>query len=120
MGHQNKTNKDLIKEISRLNQQITKLEKIKDKNKQELTEIKTLLDKLPQIVYEVDKKSNITFLNQTAFKISGFTKSDLKNGLPAFQMLIPKDRKRVLDNIQEILNGKKLDVDEYYRHKKRW
>jgi len=47
MGHQNKTNKDLIKEISRLNQQITKLKKIKDKNKQELIEIETLLDKLP-------------------------------------------------------------------------
>jgi diguanylate cyclase (GGDEF)-like protein/PAS domain S-box-containing protein len=118
MGYQNKTNNELIKEISTLHQQITKLKKFKDKNKQELTEIKTLLDKLPQIVYEVNKKGNIAFLNQTAFKISGFTKSDLKNGLPALQMFIPKDRKRALNNIQKILNGNKLQINEYTAIKK--
>ena len=118
MGYQNKTKEQLIKEISTLNQQITKLKKSEDKNKQELKETKTLIDKLPQAVYEVDKKGNITFLNQTAFKTLGITKSDLKNGLPALQMLIPKDRKRVLDNIQKILNGKKLGVNEYTAIKK--
>ncbi len=92
MGHQNKKNKDPSKEISILNQQITKLKLSEDKNKQELKETKTLIDELPQAVYEIDKKGNFTFLNQTAIEIWGFTKSELKNGLSSLQTLIPEDR----------------------------
>ncbi|HZK40035.1 MAG TPA: PAS domain-containing protein, partial [Atribacterota bacterium] len=94
MENKDKTNKELIKEISTLNQQITKLKKSEDRNKQELKETKTLIDELPQAVYEIDKKGNFTFLNQTAIKIWGFTKSELKNGLSSLQTLIPEDRPR--------------------------
>jgi len=118
MGYQNKTSKELIKEISILNQQITKLKEFKDKNKQELIEIKTLLDKLPQIVYEVDKKGNFTFLNQTAMEIWGFTENELKNGLSSLQTLIPEDRPRAINNISKLLSGKKLEVNEYTTIKK--
>ncbi|GAI73527.1 unnamed protein product, partial [marine sediment metagenome] len=51
MGHQNKTKEQLIQEISKLNQQITKLKKLEDKNKQDLKGTKTLIDELPQAVY---------------------------------------------------------------------
>ncbi len=118
MAYQNKTNKDLIKEISTLRKQIAELKKSVDKNNQELIEKKALVDRLPQIVYEIDKKGNITFFNQTAFKALGFTKTDLKNGLPALQTLIPKDRKRALDNIQKILNGDRKQINEYTAIKK--
>src|SRR5680860_529735 len=113
MEHQNKTIEQLIKEISTLNQQITKLEKSEDRNKQELKETKTLIDKLPQAVYEIDKKGNFTFLNQTAIKIWGFTKSELKNGLSSLQTLIPEDRPRAINNINKLFSGSKLEVNEY-------
>ena len=113
MEHQNKTIEQLIKEISTLNQQITKLEKSEDKNKQELKETKTLIDKLPQAVYEIDKKGNFTFLNQTAIEIWGFTKSELKNGLSSLQTLIPEDRPRAINNINKLFSGSKLEVNEY-------
>jgi len=69
MENKDKTNKGLIQEISKLNQQITKLKKSEDKNKQKLKETKILIDELPQAVYEIDKKGYFTFLNQTALKI---------------------------------------------------
>ena len=118
MGHQNKTNKDLSKEISILNQQITKLKLSEDKNKQELKETKTLIDELPQAVYEIDKKGNFTFLNQAAIEIWGFTKSELKNGLSSLQTLIPKDRPRAINNINKLFSGNKLEVNEYTAIKK--
>lgn len=118
MGHQNKTNKDLSKEISTLNQQITKLKLSEDKNKQELKETKTLIDELPQAVYEIDKKGNFTFLNQAAIEIWGFTKSELKNGLSSLQTLIPKDRPRAINNINKLFSGNKLEVNEYTAIKK--
>jgi len=71
MGHQNKTNKDLIKEISRLNQQITKLKLSEINYKESLFRARSLIDTLPQAVYEIDKKGYFTFLNQTALKIWG-------------------------------------------------
>ncbi len=118
MGHQNKTNKDPSKEISILNQQITKLKLSEDKNKQELKETKTLIDELPQAVYEIDKKGNFTFLNQTAIEIWGFTKSELKNGLSSLQTLIPEDRPRAIKNINKLFSGNKLEVNEYTAIKK--
>ena len=118
MGHQNKTNKDLSKEISTLNQQITKLKKSEDKNKQELKETKTLIDELPQAVYEIDKKGRFTFLNQTALKIWGITESELKNGLSSLQTLIPEDRPRGINNINKLFSGNKLEVNEYTAIKK--
>jgi len=118
MGHQNKTNKDLSKEISTLKQQITKLKKSEDKNKQKLKETKTLIDELPQAVYEIDKKGRFTFLNQTALKIWGFTKSDLRNGLSSLQTLIPKDYPRAINNINKLFSGNKLEVNEYTAIKK--
>jgi len=108
MGYQNKTKEQLIQEISKLNQQITKLKKSEDKNRQKLKGIKTLLDKLPQAVYEIDKKGNFTFLNQTTMEIWGFTENELKKGLSSIQTLIPKDRPRAINNINKLLSGKKL------------
>ena len=108
MGYQNKTKEQLIQEISKLNQQITKLKKSEDKNKQKLKEIKTLLDNLPQAVYEIDKKGNFTFLNQTTMEIWGFTENELKKGLSSIQTLIPKDRPRAINNINKLLSGKNL------------
>ena len=118
MENKDKTNKELIKEILTLNQQITKLEKSEDKNKQELKETKTLIDELPQAVYEIDKKGNFTFLNQTAIKIWGFPKSELKNGLSSLQTLIPEDRPRAINNISKLFSGSKLEVNEYTAIKK--
>jgi len=118
MGHQNKTNNRLIKEISTLNQQITKLKKSEDKNKQKLIETKILIDELPQAIYEIDKKGYFTFLNQTALKIWGFTESDLKNGLSSLQTLIPEDRPRAINNINKLFSGSKLEVNEYTTIKK--
>jgi len=118
MEHQNKTKEQLIQEISKLNQQITKLKKSEDKNKQKLKEAKTLIDELPLAVYEIDKKGYFTFLNQAAMEIWEITKSDLKNGLFSPQTLIPEDRPRAIKNISKLLAGKKLEINDYTTIKK--
>jgi PAS domain S-box-containing protein len=118
MGHQNKTNKDLIKEISRLNQQITKLKLSEIKYKESLFRARFLIDALPQAIFEIDKKGNFTFANQTLLKMLGFSVSDFKNGINFLQTLISKDGKTVLSNIQKILKGKDLGVNEYLAKRK--
>ena len=68
---------------------------------------------LPQIVFEIDEKANLTFLNHIAFASTGYSEDDLRKGLNAFQMFVPEDRNRVMDNMRRIMNGEKLGGNEY-------
>ena len=61
MGYQNKTNKELIQEISKLNQQITKLKKSEDKNKQKL--------EVQQVLYNISRAANSSISLNQLYKI---------------------------------------------------
>jgi PAS domain S-box-containing protein len=73
----------------------------------ELTEL------LPQIVFEIDSKGNLVFLNQIGFASTGYSEEDVRNGLNAFQMFAPEDHERARQNIQKILSGDKSRGDQY-------
>ena len=74
---------------------------------------KELANSLPQIIFETDENGMITFVNQNAFDLFGYTQADLANGLNAIKMLVPEDRDRALENIGNVLNGKKTGGVEY-------
>jgi len=82
------------------------LEKSEEKYRQ-------LSDLLPQVVFETDEKGNLTFTNQMAFDLFGYTRADLEKGLNALQMLIPEDREMAASKIQMALRGEKLGGTEY-------
>lgn len=72
-----------------------------------------LTDSLPQIVFEVNLTGILTFINQMAFKMSGYTAADLEKGLNVVQMLVPEDRKRAALDIRRILDGAVIGGQEY-------
>jgi PAS domain S-box-containing protein len=72
-----------------------------------------LAELLPQIVFEIDEKANLTFLNHVAFASTGYSEDDLRRGLNAFQMFAPEDHDRAKQNIGRLLGGEKLGGDEY-------
>ncbi len=72
-----------------------------------------LANSLPQIIFELDSKGNITYANDYAFKISGYRQDDLNHGLDILKMLIPQDRKRLKKNILQIQNGETHLGEEY-------
>jgi len=51
-----------------------------------------LAEMLPEAVFETDLKFNITYANQRAFEISGYTADDIKKGLNRNEMLRAKDQ----------------------------
>jgi len=77
-----------------------------------------LADLLPQAVYEMDERGNLTFTNRKGFESYGYTREDFEKGLNALQMFIPEDRDRVRNNIQRILSGEKLVGNEYTARRK--
>ena len=77
-----------------------------------------LADSLPQIVFETDEKGKLTFVNQNAFAVFGYTQSDFNTGLNAIDILVPDDQARGMENILKIIRGENLGGVEYTAQKK--
>lgn len=74
---------------------------------------KGLVNLLPQTVFEMDVKGNLTFANDLAFQTFGYKHEDFSNDIPAIQLVEEKDRERALSNIQAVLRGEKPTDNEY-------
>ena len=70
-------------------------------------------DSLPQIVYELDAQGNYIFANRSAYSSIGYTKQEFDEGLNVLQTFIPGDRERVIRNIHRLMNGEKIEGQEY-------
>ena len=72
-----------------------------------------LSDLLPQVVFETDEAGNLTFSNNAAFEILGYTQNDFDKGLNALDMLVPEDRDRAAENMLMIMGGENIGGTEY-------
>jgi PAS domain S-box-containing protein len=72
-----------------------------------------LADLLPQIVFEIDRKGNLTFLNRAGFALIGYTRDELRGGLNVFQMFAVEDHDRARKGIQGILSGETIGGREF-------
>jgi len=50
-----------------------------------------MTDFLPQVVYELDHKGRVIFLNKTGLKLFGITEKKINDGIYAHQFFIPED-----------------------------
>ncbi|MFH1984658.1 MAG: PAS domain S-box protein [Pseudomonadota bacterium] len=92
---------------------ITEHKKIEEAARESEAKYRELVGSLPEVVFEMDATGTLTFVNQNAFDLFGYTEEELDKGLNALQMIIPEDRNRALKNIQKILNGYILGGLEY-------
>jgi PAS domain S-box-containing protein len=74
---------------------------------------RNLADLLPQTVFEMDERGNLTFVNRQGFEAFGYTKEDFAKGLNALQTIAPQDRDRAAGNILRRLSGEELGANEY-------
>jgi PAS domain S-box-containing protein len=68
---------------------------------------------LPQVIFEVDLTGKITYVNQSAYGIFGYTLGELEKGINIFQVIVPEDHDQALRNFKSALNGGKIDGAEY-------
>jgi len=73
---------------------------------------------LPQVVFESDIQGNLTFLNEQAYNLFGYSQEDVDNGLDFLHSLVPEDRARAKENVNNIVNGKPFKNVEYTAIKK--
>jgi len=76
-------------------------------------QFRELADLLPQTIYELDIKGNITFTNKAGFNTFGIKPEYIANGLPASKFFIPGDKNRMIKNFEKTIRGEKFIPQEY-------
>jgi PAS domain S-box-containing protein len=98
---------------SRLETEIEERERVAVVLNESEKRFRDLVELLPEIIFEMDLNGRVTFANQNAFEVSGYTHEDLASGFDALRLIAPEDRERAKLNIQRRLNGEGVDSTEY-------
>lgn len=87
-----------------------KTEEILTKSEQRYRELANFL---PEIVFEADITGKITFFNQRAFEITGFSPEEIKKGMNMLSFVVPEEREKAKENVAKSIIGKNLGTNEY-------
>ncbi len=104
-----------VKELENENSNLKKVVEFLEESEEKYREFVNLL---PQIVFETDKKGNITFANYYAFDLLGYTPEDIAKGLNMIEIIAPPDRGNAREHMHKVMKGAKPDGVEYLVQKK--
>lgn len=79
------------------------------------SQFKEFAQLLPETVFEIDMEGNFLFLNESSYKIFGYTKDDKIN---AFDLIVPEDQPRLKENIKKLLSGEAIKENSYVARRK--
>ncbi|MDP8205263.1 MAG: response regulator, partial [Candidatus Electryonea clarkiae] len=93
------------------------LEQLVEERTEELNiskqKFKDLSDLLPEMIYEMDLKGKITYVNKVTLTKTGYSKEDFNNGISVSQLLVPEDTERARKDISRIMKGENIRENEY-------
>ncbi len=73
---------------------------------------------LPEVVCEVDLQGRLTYVNDKAYEVFGYTHKDFEQGINIFDVISPDDHQRAKDNISKMINDQIIGSDEYIVRRK--
>lgn len=91
---------------------VTELKETEIALKESERKYREFADMLPQTVFETNARGNITFFNDHAFKMFGYSQKDLEDGLNILEIIDENERQRSVDKFDKISQGD-LSGDEY-------
>ncbi len=126
MKDEEKTKKKLITELKEMRRRITELETSEpDRTQREevLREsarireseerFRDFANMLPGIIYEIDDKGMVTYLNRWAFDATGYTQEDIERGLLGTDIITPDGREKAWQDIDRMLNRRDVVNSEF-------
>ncbi|MDD1719450.1 MAG: PAS domain S-box protein, partial [Methanoregulaceae archaeon] len=72
-----------------------------------------LAELLPQIIFEMDTRFRLTFLNRQANTALGYSPEDIMQGVDALSLIDPSEHVRVRENIRKLIAGEPFEQREY-------
>lgn len=72
-----------------------------------------LCNSLPQTIFELDTAGTVTFANESAVQMFGYSHEEIARGFRAFDILVPEDRLRAREVFRRALIGEAILGAEY-------
>lgn len=101
---------DVILSITR---DITERKEMDEKLRETEKKYRELTESLPQVIFEVDSKGDLVYLNHRGYELFGYTPEDLNGGFSVREAFIPEDRERIAGDILINVQGRRLGRQEY-------
>lgn len=92
---------------------ITERKKVHEILRESEERYRELANSLPDIVFETDADGKLTFINDSALKLSGYSHEDFEKGLNIFQFVVPEERERAIETMRRLLARGSYTPSEY-------
>lgn len=106
------------KSIEGVSEDFTNEKKAKEALRNSEERFRNMAELLPEAIVETNKDLQITYANNQAFKMMGYTKNDFSKGINGFESFLPEEHKRVKENLERRIKGESLGLIEYQAVKK--
>lgn len=97
---------------------ITDKKVIENELKESEKRFRGLAEMLPQPIFETDTTGRFTYVNKQALKLYGYTKEEFEAGRNLFEMIVPEEHSRAIQNIERIIKGERREGIEYTSRRK--
>jgi PAS domain S-box-containing protein len=102
-----------------LSRDITERKKAEEKIREAEKKYRELAEALPQTVFETDSGGILTYVNETALRMFGYTKAEFESGVNALEVIAEEDRERVAGAMAKMITGQSTGAErEYFARRK--
>ena len=91
--------------IQILTQDISQRKSLEKGMKESEEKYRDLADSLPEVIFDIDLAFNISYTNEVASKIFGYSNEEFKDGMSIFHFISPDDKELVLKQTKQIIRG---------------
>ncbi len=92
---------------------VTKQKQVEETIRHSEQKFRDMAELLPETIYECDLQGKLTFFNEAALLRFGYISEDMESEFNVFQMLIAEDRDRAQDSFTRIIDGEKIEPEQY-------
>jgi PAS domain S-box-containing protein len=92
---------------------ITDRKRIEEALKESEARFREFAEAVPQLVYEVDARGNIVFVNRAGLALGGYKPEDARSGLSMTRFLPQEDLPKLVENMRQVLSGESTSGTEY-------
>ncbi len=103
----------LERRVRELERELAEVRRRAEDADRERNRLALFLEQLPQPIFEMDLQGNLTYSNEAAFRLFGYTREEFSRGVNVIQTITPEYREYAREGIRRSLEGNGGEGHEY-------